>query len=178
MNAEPSRRYCGRDFSAADLAHIQELLGRQPALNRTQVSRQVCQDLGWLKSGGQLKGMSCRVAFLRMEKDGLVQLPKSLQKNGKGRTVPELTAASAERAPVRESVAALGPLQFQSVRIRADSRLWNELIQRYHYVGYRPLSGAQMRYLVWSGDGRLLVTLAFGASAWQLKARDQYIGWD
>ena len=128
MNAEPSRRYCGRDFIAADLAHIQELLRRQPALNRTHLSRQVCQDLGWLNSGGQLKAMSCRVAFLRMEKDGLVQLPKSLQKNGNGRTVPELTAASAERAPVRESVAALGPLQFQSMRIGADSRLWNELI--------------------------------------------------
>jgi len=37
-----------------------------------------------------------------------VQLPKPLPKNGNGRTVPELTAASAERVPVREPVAALG----------------------------------------------------------------------
>jgi len=73
---------------------------------------------------------------------------------------------------VRESVAALEPLQFQSVRTPADSRLWNELIQRHHYLGYRPLSGAQMRYLVWSGDGRLLAALGFGACAWHLKPRD------
>jgi hypothetical protein len=45
MKPEPPRRYCGRDFSAADLAHVQELLRRQPALNRAQLSRQVCQDL-------------------------------------------------------------------------------------------------------------------------------------
>ena len=77
--------------------------------------------------------MSCRVALLRLEKDGLLQLPKPLKKNGNGRAVPELTAASAERAPVRASVAALEPLQFQSVRTPADSRLWNELIQRHHY---------------------------------------------
>jgi hypothetical protein len=110
MKPEPHRRYCGRDFSAADLAHLQELLGRQPALNRAQLSRQVCQDLGWRNGGGQLQAMSCRVALLRMEKDGLLQLPKPLKKNGNGRTVPGLTAASAERAPVREPVAALEPL--------------------------------------------------------------------
>ena len=177
MKPEPHRRYCGHDFSAADLAHIQELLGRQPALNRAQLSRQVCQDLGWRNGGGQLQAMSCRVALLRMEKDGLLQLPKPLKKNGNGRTVPGLTAASALRAPVREPVAALEPLQFQSVRTQADSRLWNELIQRHHYLGYRPLSGAQMRYLIWSGEGRLLAALGFGASAWQVKPRDQHIGW-
>jgi hypothetical protein len=64
------------------------------------------------------------------------------------------------------------------VRTPADSRLWNELIQRHHYLGYRPLSGAQMRYLVWSGDGRLLAALGFGTSAWHLKPRDRYIGWN
>ena len=58
------------------------------------------------------------------------------------------------------------------------SRLWNELIARYHYLGYRPLSGAQMRYLVWSADGRLLAALGFGASAWQVQPRDRYIGWN
>jgi hypothetical protein len=178
MKPEPHWRYCGRDFSAADLAHLQELLRRQPALNRAQLSRQVCQDLGWRNGGGQLKAMSCRVALLRLEQDGLLQLPKPLKKNGNGRTVPGLTAASAPRAPVREPVAALEPLQFQTVCRPADSRLWNELIQRHHYLGYRPLSGAQMRYLVWSGDGRLLAALGFGACAWHLKPRDQYIGWD
>src|ERR1035437_5537883 len=35
-----------------------------------------------------------------------------------------------------------------------------------------------MRYLVWSGDGRLLAALGFGACAWHLKPRDRYIGWD
>ena len=35
-----------------------------------------------------------------------------------------------------------------------------------------------MRYLIWSGDGQLLAALGFGASAWQVRARDQYIGWE
>ena len=178
MNPAPSQRYCGRDFSAADLAHLRELLRCQPTLNRSQLSRQVCRDFGWINSGGQLKQMSCRVALLRMERDGLLQLPKALGGNRNCRAVPALTAASAEQAPVREPVAALAPLQFRRVQTQADSRLWNELIQRYHYLGYSPLSGAQMRYLVVSRDGRLLAALGFGASAWQTKPRDQFIGWD
>ena len=178
MNPAPSQRYCGRDFSAADLAHLRELLRCQPTLNRSQLSRQVCRDFGWINSGGQLKQMSCRVALLRMERDGLLQLPKALGGNRNCRAVPALTAASAEQAPVREPVAALAPLQFRRVQTQADSRLWNELIQRYHYLGYSPLSGAQMRYLVASRDGRLLAALGFGASAWQTKPRDQFIGWD
>lgn len=178
MSAEPGRRYCGREFSAVDLAHIRELLQIKPVLGRVALSRRVCQDLGWLNGLGQPKEMSCRVALLRMEKDGLIQLPEPLSKNGRGQRRFQLSSASDPREPVRVGVKALEPLVCQRVQGGRVSQLWNELIERYHYLGYSPLSGAQMRYLVWSGDGRLLAALGFGASAWQVKARDQYIGWN
>jgi hypothetical protein len=178
MSAELGRRYCGRQFSVADLAHIRELLQIKPALGRVALSRRVCQDLGWLNGLGQPKAMSCRVALLRMEKDGLIQLREPLRKNGRGQRRFQLSTASDPREPVLEGAQALQPLVFQRVQDSRVSRLWNELIQRYHYLGYCPLSGAQMRYLVWSGDGRLLAALGFGASAWQVKVRDQYIGWN
>jgi hypothetical protein len=50
MSAEPGRRYCGREISTADLAHIRELLQIKPVLSRVALSRRVCQDLGWLNS--------------------------------------------------------------------------------------------------------------------------------
>jgi hypothetical protein len=178
MSAEVWRRYCGREFSAADLAQIRELLQIQPTLGRVALSRRVCLELGWLNGLGQPKEMSCRVALLRMEQDGLIRLPKPLRRHRQGRRRLELSSASDPREPVLEGAQALQPLVFQAVRGRGkDSQLWNQLIQRYHYLGYCPLSGAQMRYLVWSGDGRLLAALGFGASAWQVQARDQYIGW-
>jgi len=127
---------------------------------------------------GQPKEMSCRVALLRMEKDGLIGLPPPLTRGGHGQRRFELSAASDPREPVQASVQDLEPLVFQRVEKGSLSSLWNELIQRYHYLGYRPLSGAQMRYLVWSADRRLLAALGFGASAWQVKARDQHIGWN
>jgi hypothetical protein len=57
-----------------------------------------------------------------------------------------------------------------------ESSLWNELIERYHYLGYHPLPGAQVRYLARDGE-RLLGALGFGAAAWKVAARDSLIGW-
>jgi hypothetical protein len=70
----------------------------------------------------------------------------------------------------------LPPLQLKLVHQRDDSRLWNEYIHRYHYLGYAPLPGAQLRYFITCGD-KFLALLGFGASAWQCAPRDQFIGW-
>jgi hypothetical protein len=59
---------------------------------------------------------------------------------------------------------------------RKDSALWNETIDRYHYLGYKPLPGAQLRYFAYAGD-RLLAALGFGAAAWKTGPRDVWIGW-
>lgn len=59
---------------------------------------------------------------------------------------------------------------------RAHSRLWNEYIHRYHYLGYTTLPGAQLRYFVTAAE-QPLALLGFGASAWQCAPRDRYIGW-
>ncbi len=178
MSAELGGRYCGREFSVADLAHIRQLLALQPALGRVALSRRLCQDLGWLNALGQPKEMSARVALLRMERDGLIQLPAPRSHNGRGQRRFQLTAASAPREPLPAPLRALEPLVFQRVPGGRLSQLWNELIARYHYLGYRPLSGAQMRYLVCSADGQVLAALGFGACAWQIQPRDRYIGWN
>jgi len=31
---------------------------------------------------------------------------------------------------------------------KTTSALWNEYIERYHYLGYTPLPGAQLRYFI------------------------------
>ena len=53
----------------------------------------------------------------------------------------------------------------------------NEYIGRYHYLGYTPLAGSQMRYEIFSGDLRVAL-ISFGAGAGKLAARERFIGWD
>jgi len=59
---------------------------------------------------------------------------------------------------------------------RTHSRLWNEYIHRYHYLGYQPLPGAQLRYFV-TIEEQIVAALGFGAAAWQTAPRDQFISW-
>ena len=63
------------------------------------------------------------------------------------------------------------------VRGTREGRLWNEFVHRYHYLGYKTLVGAQMRYAVHDRDGRPLAMLGFSTAAWKLAPRDRFIGW-
>jgi len=69
-------RYCGRDFSKKEMEHIRALIADHPSESRAALSRMLCENLAWFKADGGLKDMSARVAMLRMQTDGLIQLPK------------------------------------------------------------------------------------------------------
>ncbi len=63
------------------------------------------------------------------------------------------------------------------VRNTREGKLWNEFVARYHYLGYKPLVGAQMRYAVHDRNGWPLAMLGFSTAAWKLAPRDRFIGW-
>jgi hypothetical protein len=168
------RRYSGRDFSEGELDDIRQLISTHPTCTRADLSRLVCQTMHWYKADGGLKEMSCRVAMLRMQDDGLIQMPAPTRKRPESRI--ELTPDTAPEVIMTQAAGKLAPLQLCLVTNRAHSRLWNEYIHRYHYLGYKTLPGAQLRYFVTSGE-KILALLGFGASAWQTAPRDQYIGW-
>jgi hypothetical protein len=79
-------------------------------------------------------------------------------------------------ARLESPVQALSDLRLTVVG-RHDSALWNEYIDRYHYLGYKPLPGAQLRYFASVGQ-RPVALLGFGAAAWQTAPRDEWIGWN
>ena len=169
--------YCARHFSAEELLTIQRLITHTPRIKRTALSRRICELLDWRKPNGELKDMTCRVALLRMQADGLIQLPAS--QIPKPRRPPQFLASAATDAqsPVFEPVHALPPLRIEPVTGTRNSRLWNEYLARYHYLGYTRLAGNQMRYNIFAG-AQLLALISFGASAWKLAARDRFIGWN
>lgn len=169
------KRYSGRDFSDQELMQIRELIAGNPMSTRAELSRLTCELLHWHKIEGGLKAMSCRVAMLRMQSDGLIELPAATGKRPQSRI--ELTPNTAPEAVIEQPVNDLMALQLCPVVSSTQSRLWNEYIQRYHYLGYKTLPGAQLRYFVTSGE-RFVALLGFGASAWQTAPRDDYIGWD
>jgi len=153
------KRYCGRDFTQQELNQIKSLIKENPQFLRAKLSREVCQMLQWLKPDGKLKEMSCRVAMLRMKDDGLIKLPEPLRGKPVIRKI-EFTPATDPRESILCPVNELSHLQLQMVN-KTNSSLWNEYIQRYHYLGYTPLPGAQLRYFITTND-QILALTGFG----------------
>ncbi len=135
-------RYCGRVFTEQEIDGIRRIIEENPSCLRTPLSRLVCQALDWYKRDGGPKEMSCRVAMLRMERDGLIQLPPPQKGNGNGRSHPRLTPVSDPKEPITLPAGALGELDFRLVDRPQEKSLYNQLIERYHYLGYKPLPGS------------------------------------
>jgi hypothetical protein len=177
MSEPIPHRFCGRDFSSQEIGTIRQLIADNPSMNRSGLSRLVCQEFNWLKPDGLLKEMSCRVAMIRMQESGLIELPKPTQTNGNGKPYRRRTQeAEPELFTIKRSAGKLKRLELELVVERKTSHLWNEYIDRYHYLGYQPLPGAQLRYFV-RAEGRPVALLGFGAAAWKTAPRDNYIGW-
>jgi len=168
-------QYCGREFTIHEIELIRSLIKNNPQFNRMRLSKEVCRILQWLKPDGKLKDMSCRVAMLRMHEDALILLPPPTRIKRPIKKI-KFTSATGLQSPVLSPVDLLPQLRFQMVT-KTNSALWNEYIERYHYLGYTPLPGAQLRYFIYAGE-QIVALTGFSAAAWQTAPRDQFIGWN
>ena len=168
--------YRGRDFSPTDMDVIRGIIAQSDLYpTRTAIARAVCLALGWVSPGGQPKVDASGAALRGMHRNGIIELP------GRARGIrrassQDFSPSSDPGPPVTGLRGDLKALHLRLVSSLAERRLWRELIARYHYLGYKPLIGAQMRYLIYDGE-RLLGALGFASAAWQLAARDRFIGW-
>ena len=160
-------RYHGRDFTAGEMALLRKLIAGPPALNRHALSKEFCRRIGWRKPDGGLKDMMARVTMLAMHGDGTAPGPIVFGQD----TEPPLFPPPTTLGEVR-------PLEIRTVvGGTRPGRLWNEFVARHHYLGYKTLVGAQMRYAVHDRNGRPLAMLGFSTAAWALAPRDRFIGW-
>jgi hypothetical protein len=168
----------GKRFGAEALEVVREQLRLAQPANRAEVARRVCAALQWRSPGGADQRMSARVALLRLHRLGLIALPvPRSRRNNENRRLGTVPAASPAAPPLQCRADQLGALRLEAVGSGADARRYRTLLQEYHYLGYSPTAGAQLRYLIVSDQG-VLGVIGFGAAAWKVQARDAWIGWD
>jgi len=172
--------FCGRTFSGPEIALMRQVSAEFAALGVTEVARTICELLEWKRPSGRLKNHECRQLLERLRDQGWLRLPELRQQGPRGPRRTPVTAESNPRALVEGSAGEYEPLALELVEADSqDSRLWRELVQRYHYLGYRVPVGAQLRYLVRSaqcGEG-VLACLQWSSAAWKMAVRDCWIGW-
>ena len=168
---------CAQVFPRAILTRINGAVRDHPAWSRADLARRVCQWLDWRAANGKDKGVSCRVALLRLERRGLIELPPARRRvrfAARSFAQTQLSVPSKLEGTLQE----LHGLKLIVVtsKDRELDRQWKKLVATHHYLGYRPLCGAQLRYLVGSEHG-YVGALGFSATALYLKARERWIGW-
>ena len=174
--------FCGTAVSDEQRALIYEIVTRYERLSRTELANTVCELLGWVRPNGQLKTVECRQFLETLNEKSLIQLPDRQNRGRKkGKCQPvELTALSANKQPLQGTLREFQPITLRPV-VRCDERqLWRELIERYHYLGYRIPFGAHLRYFieVSKPTSTIVGCIQLSSPAWRMVARDRWIGWD
>jgi hypothetical protein len=168
-------RYSGRHFTEQEVQWIRDLIKSSKGINRARISTRFCEHVGWRKPNGTVKDMSCRVALLKMHREGIITLPPTQRPFNRASKHTQRSLFTQPKAAIEKKA---GDFKLCcEIATGGVVKLWNEFIDRYHYLGYTSLAGAQIRYFVKEHD-EILALLSFSAAAWKTAPRDRFIGWD
>jgi len=171
---------CGRQITPEELEAARQTVRLCSGLSRTELARTVCEHWGWVTASGSHKVTACLNVLEGLEQKGLLRLP------GKRRMTRWVTeqASGAEPTPrtnpgtsLVAGLSEVGSVELEVVQGKEGVHLWNEYVDRYHYLGYRQPVGCFLRYFIISQAGLLGCVLMAGAAK-AIQARDQWIGWD
>jgi len=106
-----------------------------------------------------------------------ITLPPKLRNNNNStrrRNTPAIIEVC--QSPVTTPVKNLHPITLYQVRRTPKEKLFNSLIQQYHYLGYVQPVGEHLKYLAYSGD-TLLACFCFSSAPYAIDCRDSFLGW-
>lgn len=172
----------GRAFGLRDLRVILVCAHEHRDRSRTFISQEICRRLEWKQPNGWLKERACRDVLRHLQRRRLVRLPSPKSRPQNNRVRPrafhrELSRQRDFHQPVRDMPVSI---RFELAKGNMAERLWNYVVDRFHYLGYRVSVGRTLKYLVW-GDDLLVAAISFSSPAWRLEPRDRFLsalGWE
>jgi hypothetical protein len=122
--------------------------------------------------------MVCRGLMLALHRAGHIELPAKKQSppNPLAQRNRPVYEPAVKNNPLHGPLSTLMPLCIHQVRRTERERLFNGLLDRYHYLGYSRAVGEHLKYLVYAGE-RPVACLAWSSAPWHMGPRDRFIGW-
>ena len=157
------------------LDQVQQIIDCHWESGRTQISHTLCREWNWRQANGRLKEMACRDLLLRLQRMDLIVLPAPKRSNN-NRKKKLLRSFDVTDHPIVGRIDTFAHIDFELAHTRAKRHLWDSLVDRYHYLGYKHIVGACLKYLVYL-DGHLACLLGWGSAAFKVGCRDDFIGW-
>lgn len=175
--------FCGTAITNEQLALIGEIVDRHGGLSRTELANTLCELLDWVRPNGKLKTLECRQFLEQLDERSVIQLPaRDRRGRKKGKSAPiELTPLSAVHTnPLEGTVGEFQPITLRRVSSADDRQLLRELVERYHYLGYRIPFGAHLCYFIEVSKPASTIVggIQLSSPAWRMAARDRWIGWE
>jgi hypothetical protein len=170
-------RYQGRTATSEDIDFINELIKKNPQDSRRALSKKLCEAWNWRQSNGYLKDMLCRSFMLVLDRAGHIKLPpvKQIRHNPlSNRKKPE--KIDIDKTLLQTELSKIQPLDIQLVRWTLKEKIYNSLIEQYHYLGYTYPIGEHLKYIVFAKE-KIISCLAFSSAPRHIGSRDKYIGW-
>jgi hypothetical protein len=166
----------GRQVTSQDIDLIRCLADQHQQQGRTFISRELCRIWNWQQPNGALKDMACREVLRRLDQKGLIHLPaKKIDINRRRKRLsPHLL--SPDIRPLTGKLKEFLPIELKMVRGCPEEALHNSLVSRYHYLGYSQIVGPYLKYTAYIKNCPI-ACLSWGAAAWKVSCRDQFIGW-
>lgn len=165
-------------LGASEVSWLQEQLDGGAQLS--DVAAAACRRFGWVRPSGQIPLAACSVMLRKLERRGLLQLPKARQRRAGG-GLDEY----AERLRLLDALGVIpgmvecqpdGPFTLRPIAPEERDGFRMHL-QRYHYLGFKRSVGESMGYAAFVGQ-ELVALLDWGAAALRCFPRDEFVGWD
>lgn len=175
---EMTVKYRGREFSNGEIAEVRDIIAAHPDKSRWYLSHEICRRWNWRQPNGTLKDMVCRGLLLHLARLGHIELPP-IRHETPYRLAhskrPEII--DVDSTPIESGLSAIKPVALHQVRRTPLQKLYNSLIQQYHYLGYTRPVGEHLEYLAFSG-GRIIACIGWCSAPRHIGSRDRYIGWN
>lgn len=130
-----------------------------------------------MQANGNLRDMVARGFMLSLYRAGHINLPpKKYNTNNPLAKPKKPVEIIIDKTPID---AALKDMELEFIQVRRSSKekLFNSLIEKYHYLGYVQPVGEHLKYMIFAGD-RPLACIAFSSAPRHIGPRDRFIGWD
>lgn len=173
-------RYRSREVTAGD---IEFLRGEcRSWATRGEMVRAVCEAWRWQQVNGAPSLYACTDLLLRLEERGVLELPPPARARRRRARRPlaslplpvDLIALTG--LEVRDPEADLRQLVVRP--IERDERVgWREYMERYHYLGDRPIVGEHLLQAAFL-EGELVALMGWASAAFRAPLREAYVGWD
>jgi hypothetical protein len=160
------------------LEQIRNIIADNTTWNRTKISKHICSLWRWQSPNGHLKDVSCRRMLRELDKAGKINLPAALVPSRSSGTPDKIRHLKHDMTPVCVKLSELRPLHINVISAGKELEMFKSLINQHHYLKYDRAIGENMKYMIYSRDGRLLSCLLFSSAAWSCGERDNFIGWD